>query len=271
MPTRKSKSLLFVFVLLLFSSCAYAYDCRIFLGTWDITAEGFDKPWIWEFNEATIEMAQGEQIGRWEDGSSQILYAKPSSTVGIYIVYYEGGLDNYITINGDTMQGYWEANLFGELIHHNFLGKRRPGAETTTTTTMPSSTPCPAKTALGEQASELPSLRSFRDGVMKRSDQGRAYAELYYRHAVEISSLLEAHPEIKGESQRLILKLLPTVQAMLAQKDGKIDAETVTQAAALLDNLSALGSPSIKADFVQLKKELQSGRLFEELNILVAR
>jgi len=137
----------------------------------------------------------------------------------------------------------------------------------TTTTTMP---PCPTKTALGEQARELQPLRAFRDGVMKRSNQGREYAELYYRNALEISSLLEAHPKLKGESQRLILKLLPTVQALLAQKDGKIDAGNVTQATALLDNLSALGSPSLRADLVQLKKEMQSGSIFDEFHISVA-
>jgi len=138
------------------------------------------------------------------------------------------------------------------------------------TTTTPSGTPCPAQTALGEQAQELQSLRSFRDGVMKRSAQGIVYAELYYRNALEISSLLKAHPELKGEAQRLIVQLLPVVQALLAQKDGKIEAGTVTQATALLDNLSALGSPSLNADFVQLKKEMQSGKLFEELNISIA-
>jgi len=140
----------------------------------------------------------------------------------------------------------------------------------TTTTTAPSGTPCPAKTALGEQARELQPLRAFRDGVMKRSDQGSAYAELYYRNAPEISSLLEAHPELKEETHRLIMQLLPMMQALLAQKDGRIDAGTVTQATALLENLSALGSPALKADLVQLKKEMQSGRLFEELNISVA-
>ena len=130
--------------------------------------------------------------------------------------------------------------------------------------------PCPAKTALGEQAQELQPLRAFRDGVMKRSDQGSAYAEMYYRNAVEISSLLEAHPELKEETQRLIVQLLPIVQALLAQRETMIDAGNVTQAAALLDNLSALGSPSLKADLVLLKKEMQSGRLFDEFHISVA-
>ena len=89
-----------------------------------------------------------------------------------------------------------------------------------------------------------------------------------------MSSLLEAHPKLKEEAQRLILKLLPTVQALLAQKDGKIDAGTVTQATALIDNLSALGSRSLKADSVQLKKDLcldvtsQTADLENRLDIL---
>jgi hypothetical protein len=131
-------------------------------------------------------------------------------------------------------------------------------------------TPCPAKTALGKQAQELQPLRVFRDGVMKKSDQGKGYAELYYRLALEISSLLEAHPQLKEETQRLIVQLLPMVQTLLVRKDVRIDAETITQAIALLDSLSALGSPSLKADLFLLKKKLQSGRLFEELHISVA-
>jgi hypothetical protein len=140
---------------------------------------------------------------------------------------------------------------------------------TTTTTTTPAG-PCPAKTALGGQAPELQLLRLLRDRLMQRSAEGIVYVALYYRNALEISSLLEADPKLKEEARSLIMRLLPMIQKLLAQKAAMIDACNVTQAAALLDNLSALGSPSLKADLLILKTEMQSGRLFKELNISIA-
>jgi|GEM_PF-699443 len=200
-----------------------------------------------------------------------------SSTTDAYYTDYAWGVSffngaiygdglNY-TIKSGTL--FVRAVRDGQLVENSTTTTTELPISTTTTTT-PSGQPCPAKTALGEQARELQPLRAFRDRVMKRSNQGRKYVELYYQHASEISSLLEAQPKLKGEVQRLILKLLPTVQALLAQNKGSVEAGTVTQATAILDNLSSLGSPSLSADLVQLKKEMQSGKLFEGLNISVA-
>ena len=141
---------------------------------------------------------------------------------------------------------------------------------TTTTTTTPSGQTCPAKTALGEQAAELQPLRMLRDRLIQKSTHGIHYVALYYRNARELSSLLEADSKLNAEARSLIVRLLPAVQKLLAQKPVVMDTDTAEQAAAFLDKLSEAGSPSLNADLLLLKSELQSGRLFDELNISVA-
>jgi hypothetical protein len=196
-------------------------------------------------------------------------YSSTTDAFDIYDAWIVGFTNGYVGLINKSNNNYVRAVRGGQ---SGSFGTSTTTASpvSTTTTTTPSGTTCPAKTAMGEQAQELQPLRAFRDRIMKRSDYGSAYVALYYRNALEISSLLEAQLDLKEDTKRLIVKLLPIVQAMLAQKESMIDTGDVTQSITLLDNLSALGSPSLRADLVQLKKEMQSGRLLRELNISVA-
>jgi hypothetical protein len=101
--------------------------------------------------------------------------------------YYEfSGLQSgYYTITPREVDYVFEPhnyvvqNLTGNLPHMDFVAAQIPNH------------PCPLETIYGEQSEEIRLLRSFRDNVLNKTQEGREYIRLYYRWSPLIVKAME--------------------------------------------------------------------------------
>jgi len=89
----------------------------------------------------------------------------------------------------------------------------------TTTTSTPSSTPCPSETIYGEHSLETARLRYFRDKVLSQTKEGQELIKLYYLWSPLVVKAMEQDEEFKEELKELINGILPLVGIDQEQAD----------------------------------------------------
>jgi hypothetical protein len=115
---------------------------------------------------------------------------------------------------------------------------------------------CPATLLLQDQTA-LNLLRLFRDTVLAKSDQGQSYIDLYYRHAAEVTSLLNSDEELKQEAASLLKALLPSVKVMMKGKALYLGKDNGRKVEEVLNLCSAKASPGLKGALETIKKNLK--------------
>jgi len=123
---------------------------------------------------------------------------------------------------------------------------------------------CFLTSSLGE-GRRLGDLRLFRDRVLRVSEQGRRYRDLYYRHSPEIVALMQRDRELAGVVYRCIGELFPLVEAMLRGKDAAPDARQREVLQGCLEKLRLRAKPKLKAEISQLLKSLAAGKSIHRL------
>jgi hypothetical protein len=145
-----------------------------------------------------------------------------------------------------------------------------PGGEgettTTTTTTIVGSTTttttirrlCPARKALGDESTaELEALRVFRDKRLNQSAEGAKMVGLYYRHAAELTAMLERRPDIAAQVRELVLELLP----QLGGQKLSLSNDMKQQILGLIDELRIDASPGLKKSLRLVRKKIEKDEL----------
>jgi len=204
----RKKQILSLIFLLLFSNTSFAYDCRELLGIWDITAEEFD-PWVWQFTEASQEVAFGLETDRHLDGSTHKLQAVWDVYKRMYVISDIAdpvGDAHYASIVDDTMTGYWDTEFFGKITRHNFTGKRRPLSA------------CPASLLLEEDQENLELLRQFRDEFLVKAESGRRLVKLYYECAPIVCEILKNNPQLRGQYRAILQSFIPIIEIILSKE-----------------------------------------------------
>jgi hypothetical protein len=115
--------------------------------------------------------------------------------------------------------------------------------------------PCPVTLALGEEERSLTLLRRFRDEVLAKDGQGKKYITLFYRHAPEISLLLDKNPDLRLKTIRLIKELLPQIRSLLKGKEARFTPEIIEEIESLLDQFKAQASPGLKRTIEAVKEK----------------
>jgi len=87
------------------------------------------------------------------------------------------------------------------------------------------------------------------DDVLRPTEMGRYYIDLFWRHNNELCNLILDYPAVKNEGLVIILQFEPGLRALV---DGKGDGVRVTQVMvdrvqAYLDLLMEVGSPDLQA------------------------
>ena len=248
----KKKTLLLFFILLLSSSYSYAYDCRNFLGTWDITCTRGDgetcSPVVWIFTDATQDVAMGIYSSQiWStQGPIQVVW---SDSKGQYRLFYPDAPSNgdtYISLLGDTLVGTEDESILG---HITLKGTRRPGTgpttttttiittttttilptTTTTTTILPTTTTtisdnkCAASYLLEDDEESLNLLRQFRDERLMNTEQGKTLVKLYYQYSSAVCIALENNPELKERSKIILQTLIPVIRKDLQKGEDNTE------------------------------------------------
>jgi hypothetical protein len=138
----------------------------------------------------------------------------------------------------------------------------------TTTTTVPGGL-CPAATALGKNSPQLNTLYAVRDRVLARTPAGRAQITAYYQYAPEMSAILTARPELKAKAQQLLLRLLPAMVNIAAQRSTRISRDTLQAGTGLIDGLSRFAGPELQSYLAALKADIQRGALLKMFKVTV--
>jgi len=142
---------------------------------------------------------------------------------------------------------------------------------TPTTTTVPKGGGCPATTVMGQDNPHLNTLRAFRNNMFINSSTGKYYTAFYYRHALELSYIFTQDTELKNKMHTFLQSIIPTVENILAKREGVIDEDTVQGSIDLIDALQTQASPKLEKDLTSLKQDIQNGVIFKTLGMKIQK
>lgn len=147
--------------------------------------------------------------------------------------------------------------------HFNCEGGTNTITSTTTSTVPPGpgTKPCPSTLALRGNIRGLETLRAFRDEVLDTSASGRAYINLYYRYAREITLMMMSDKALRLEAADALADLLPEIDAIMKDGKGTISAESIAEVESLLDKFSANASPELKSVIKMVKADVKRGKI----------
>ena len=188
--------------LICFGSFGAGYESTLAVNTFWYTASGELLDSDIKFNENFDWASDGskvaydiQSIGLHELGhalSLEDLYDPTQTSMTMYYRFSPGQIKQSLTL--DDKNG----------ISYLYSG----GSATSSTTTAPSFTTttiiaCPAETVLGQDNTDLISLRTFRDGQLARSAVGRRLTQIYYNNAESIDAALEKSPALRAAARKL--------------------------------------------------------------------
>jgi len=110
-------------------------------------------------------------------------------------------------------------------------------------------------------------VRVFRDTVLAAHPRGDYYRRLFYKHSVEGSMLLYAHPELAQQASGLAAEILPALKALVAHKKASLNQKTVADMLEFLEALEIYGSSPLRTDIRGLQQELAGGTLLQSFGI----
>jgi hypothetical protein len=112
--------------------------------------------------------------------------------------------------------------------------------------------------------------RIFRDRRLAKTEAGRRLIVLYYKHAEEVSGILEAREELNREAQGLLLSLAPNMFfGMYGEREVRIAETEHERVVYFLEQLKDAASPALQADIDELLMQLADGSLQSELRYKV--
>jgi len=87
-----------------------------------------------------------------------------------------------------------------------------PGEFCFSSSTTTTSTPCPSKEIYGENSQETQLLRSIRDNVLSKTQEGKELIKLYYEWSPAIVKAIEEDEEFKSQVKEIIDGILPLIR-----------------------------------------------------------
>jgi hypothetical protein len=110
-------------------------------------------------------------------------------------------------------------------------------------------------------------LREFRDRVLMKTSEGRSYVNLFYRHSLELTSILLRNPSIATKSKKVLNTMLSKVRDAATGKKLILTQQQKDKIVSLLNVIGKEASPALNRDIKTLMRDLSVGRTFKELNI----
>ena len=151
------------------------------------------------------------------------------------------------------MERYWASrNIIGEALNQYFGGPNKI---------------CPFVKLSEGEPEKANELREFRDRVLMKTPEGRAYVNLFYRHSLELTSIILRNPSIATKSKTVLNTLLSKVRDAVTGKKLVVTQQQKDKIISLLNVIGKEASPALNRDIKTLMRDLSLGRIFKELNI----
>jgi len=108
------------------------------------------------------------------------------------------------------------SGVFDSVISPNYFYFDSPCTTTTTTGNFPTTTtpslPCSMSLIYGEHSAETELLRSLRDNILSKTQEGQELIKLYYQWSPVIVRAMEADEEFKQEIKEMVDEVLEVIE-----------------------------------------------------------
>ena len=90
---------------------------------------------------------------------------------------------------------------------------------------------------------------------MCRTEGGKEYVGLFYRHSKELSCTLLLNPEIMTHAKALLDSFLPSIKSSTKVDETNLSQEKLVLLGSFLDAASKKAGPDLKETITKIKKE----------------
>lgn len=184
---------------------------------------------------------------------------------GTYIWYVDSTKGSSIDGNG-----LFRAGAVAETVTATVVDKAHGDAMATALVTVSPIWPMAYDEMWADKKHEnLSLLRTFRDRVLAKSEEGRKYTFMLYSNSLEILILLLQDPLLAKETKIVIDELLPGIQPLIAGGRVVLTKKQLADFETLLTKFEMKGSPLLKMAIEKVKSDIREEKLFEGLTIHV--
>ena len=127
---------------------------------------------------------------------------------------------------------------------------------------------CPAQAVL-EQSSSLDLLRKLRRKVLSKNETGRKYTNLYYKHGAELVSIILAHQDVREDSARMLLEIMPDIRALLQGKNVILNEDLIEKVEDLIDTLESYASSDLEKTLNMIRKDIRDKSRLNEFGVII--
>ena len=124
----------------------------------------------------------------------------------------------------------------------------------------------PAGLLLSGDQEQLSTMGAFRDTIMARSVYGTGLIELYYKHALELTAILQADPALFAEVQNLLALRMAQFESSLDTGMFGIPPEMRPAIITVLGKIADQAGPELSAAIIKLMKDLDNDEFFQSIN-----
>ena len=104
---------------------------------------------------------------------------------------------------------------------------------------------------------------------MVRTAFGRSLVKLYYKHSLEITSILISDEELLSFVAPVVNEIAEKAQAINSHEKVSIDQALIEDILNVADLINEKASPELKAAVQRVKKQIKSGYIFRSFGITV--
>jgi hypothetical protein len=122
---------------------------------------------------------------------------------------------------------------------------------------------------LSNDETKLDVLRQTRDLRMARTAYGRSLIKLYYKHSLELTSILLSDEELLSFVTPVLNDIVEKAIAYNKHEKVSIDHALIEDVLEVADLINEKASPEFKAAIQRVKKQIKSGYIFRNFGMSV--
>jgi len=127
---------------------------------------------------------------------------------------------------------------------------------------------CPAQAVL-EESSSLDLLRKLRRNVLAKNATGRKYSNLYYKHGAELVSLIIRYQEVREDSTKVLLEIMPDIRMLLQGKNIILNEDLIENVEDLIDTLESYASSDLGKTLNMIRKDIRDKSTLNKFGVII--
>jgi hypothetical protein len=121
----------------------------------------------------------------------------------------------------------------------------------------PAEDTCPIEMMLPSDVQMLSLLRNYRDRVLMKSAEGRAYVKRYYEHAPEIVTILLLNRDITSMAFAAVNALAPSLEKIVAGKGSGLSGSQYSSIESLIEKMKKVSSQRLRNTLCLFEQDIR--------------